>query len=60
MAARLMRRPLAVKFAPLYLPGSIRLYSQSVPNQYENILVDQPKPGVGKSKYFLFNLPIDP
>ena len=60
MAARLMTRPLAVKYSPLSLPRPIRLYSQSVSNQYENILVDQPKPGVGKSKFFPFNLPIDP
>ena len=50
MAARLMIRPLAVKHSPLYLPRSIRLDSQPVPTQYENILVDLPKPGVGKSK----------
>lgn len=60
MAARFMTRPLAVKYSPLSLSRSVRLYSQSVPNQYENILVDQPKPGVGISKYFLFNIPIDP
>lgn len=60
MAAKLMIRPLAVRYSPLCLPRSVRLYSQSVPNQYENILVDQPKPGVGKSKSFPFHFPIDP
>ena len=59
MAARLMTRPLAVRHLPLYLPRSIRLYSQPVPNQYENILVDLPKPGVGKSKSCSLFLPID-
>ncbi|KAK3171858.1 hypothetical protein OEA41_003942 [Lepraria neglecta] len=48
MATRIIARPSAHKYLSSSLPRLVRPYSQSATNQYQNILVENPHPGVGK------------